>query len=328
MKRIFNIFKIFTMLGLVFLVGAVDALDEIAFNRCWSFMQHRYVEISQKLDVDGYKFLENDYYHTHWMNAKNHVQALILSEPNVNFLNDPVINSTMVPRGKGVVQQYEISLLQDCLSKKVYDFISSYIEPDIGPQPKECIEFNCSTNALNKLSYAAKILELSGSHNFFVEFGSGYGCLAHILKQLIPDSTLILIDIPEFLALQYVYLQYSLSDCPIIFHKEVPCEFKAGVIHLVPTHYIKDLKFNADVFISTFAISESPACVQKIICDKKFFNAKMCYITGQLYGWNAKFEDHYLLISEARKIFDKVLCIPFYYTLGIVKSYELMGINI
>lgn len=316
-----------SIICLITLSGDLYTIDKVMFGSIWHSMQQQYDELSKCLDKKGYRFLEKDYYHPHWMDCKNHVQALIFGRPNTEFLSDQVIGSTMVPRGMGPVQQYEISLIQDCASNSVRDLISLYKEPDIGPQPRECVQFDCSTNCLNKLSYAAKIVEMAQASEIIVEFGAGYGCLAHILRKILPDSTIILIDIPEFLALQYLYLRYAIPEETIIVHQDVPKEFGRGAIHLVPTHYINELQMDADIFISTFAISESPNCVQQIIIDNKFFHAKTCYIAGQLYGWNNMFEDHHLLLAGLRDCYSHVLCIPFYYTLNTVKSYELIAIN-
>ena len=234
----------------------------------------------------------------------------------------------MVVSGWDKRQEFEVSFLKNYLSKRVANLIANYCEPVVGPNTKECGELNCSANALHLLCYAAKILDMYESPEILVEFGSGYGCLAHIFKQLLPNCTLLLIDIPELLAIQYLYLRYALPHATIVFHSEVKEEFQRGAIHLIPVHFLENLNVRADFFVSTFAISESPKDVQKIVCNKKFFNADMVYIVGQLNGWNNMFEDHSLICNAVREVYSSSVCMPFYYTLDSnIDSYELFAIN-
>ena len=188
--------------------------------------------------------------------------------------------------------------LTQCLSKKSRKLDRKLSELlDFASKNIYCELKVLSDNALHILCYAAKILELTRSPGFIVEFGSGYGCLAHIFKQLLPDSTLLLIDLPELLAIQYLYLQYALPNVKIIFHSNINGDFEKGAIHLMPVHFIANLNanLNADIFVSTFAISESPLNLQQIVYDKQFFGASLLYLSGQLNGWHRMFEDHYLL---------------------------------
>lgn len=310
-----------------------EEFDDVRFGSVWSSMQKSYIAMSQELDKNELRYLEKTYYHSYWETAKENVAKMLIGSTDCNFLSLPAIAGSMVVGNYDSTynkkKAYEIAFLKDFPSKRVIDLIASYQEPAVGPRLKESKELNCSANALHLLCYAAKILDLCEAPENIVEFGSGYGCLAHIFKQLVPNCTLFLIDIPELLAIQYLYLQYAFPQATIVVHsQEKEEEFQKGAIHLIPVHFLKDLNINADVFVSTFAISESPMCVQKIVCDKRFFGANTLYITGQLHGWNHMFEDHSSICSAARYFYNSMYCMPYYYTLGTwLESYELIALN-
>ena len=314
-------------------INAHDDFSEKSFDidqfcHTWLSMQKKYSELSYDLDHKGLRDLEKTYYHPFWEGVKHDIKQLILGAPNQNFLCLSIIELTMLVTGWAKRQEYELTFLKQYPSKKVASLINSYRESQIGQREKECRELNCSANALHLLCYAAKILDLHESPEVLMEFGGGYGCLAHIFKQLLPNCTLFLVDIPELLALQYLYLQYNFPQTTIILHSNVNKEFQQGAIHLIPVHILKDLNINADVFVSTFAISESPTSVQQIVCDKKFFGARTLYLAGQLNGWNHMFEDHSLLCKTAREVYSSSMCTPFYYTFDSnLESYELVAIN-
>jgi putative sugar O-methyltransferase len=321
-----TVIKILLSWLLCMTVYTLGAIEMRQFNMAWECMQKNYLKLQESLTNKGFNDNDKKYCHPHWFEAKEHVKRLICSSPNIHFLKDRVIESTMVPHGMGLPQRYELCMLQDCLDDVMREKIANFREPDTF-LPQECKEYNCSTNALNKLTYAAKVQSFIQSPRTIIEFGGGYGCLAHIFKKCCPLSTIVLIDLPEFLAIQHLYLQIALPHDEIIVHTEVPETLKEGAIHLVPVHFLSELSVAADLFISTFALSETPLTVQEMVFNKQFFHAQVCYIIGQLDGWEGKFENHIPLHSAVRKLYKTVSCIPFYYTLEVCRSYEIVGLN-
>ena len=145
-----------------------------------------------------------------------------------------------------------------------------------------------------------------------------------------PEVTLVLIDFPELLSLQYLYLSSSLPDAQIVVHSTIPETLQEGAIHLVPVFLIKDMSFQADAFISTFALSEATPYLQNLIIEKKFFNASICYLAGQLMGWNSlNFVNQALVLNGVRSVYNDVLCEPFHaLSTNFIKdlpSYELLA---
>jgi putative sugar O-methyltransferase len=275
------------------------------------------------------------YNHPYWLQSRNHIKKLIEGPVNENFLFDPVIGNAMVRHGRSAMQEYEILYLKNCLGDETKALLEKFKETEFGHITQEISEYNCSTNSLGHLYYAARLLE--SSHNQIkikkiVEFGSGFGNLARVIKMIKPDVTLILIDFPELLALQHLYLSSTLTNPEIIAHTKAPTSLKMGAIHLIPVFLIKDLTIDADCFISTFALSESTEHLQKIIFEKKFFDASICYIAGQISGWGAlNFLNQSILFNNLRTHYKDVVCEPFHslstnFILDF-PSYEVMAKN-
>ena len=64
-------------------------------------------------------------------------------------------------------------------------------------------------------------------------------------------------DIPEMAAVQWLYLKTTLPEVTIIFHTEVPDFFEENAIHILPISLIDETDIKVDIFVSTFALSES-----------------------------------------------------------------------
>lgn len=295
----------------------------------WHDMQKKYKSVCKYLHSSGLEKREQSYCHDIWKTTKQQVRDIILGQPDRYFAHQSCIVSTMVRQGMSIVQSYETLFLQDCISQKTKEKLGQFHESDFLGLDRNCKEFNCSTNSLGHLFYAAKVLEAmpDDSIQSIVEVGSGYGNLASIFKQLIPSATLYLIDLPELLSLQYLFLKATMPDVEVVFHDRIPSVFKKGAIHLIPVFMVPEIGFNADLFISTFALSESSRQTQQVIIDKQFFNARLCYITGQLHGWGDrfKFAGHHLVIEAIRNQYPSVSCQPHHVSLHVMPSYEIMA---
>lgn len=304
------------------------------FEQQWADMQAQYIKLCTALDSDKFRSMESDYCGSYWQGQKKEFRNTLLGKANKNLWREHCIQSSMVRTGFDSMQALEVCYIKSCISEKTRNKILSYKDVDFNSVPFEC-ELNCSTNTLGHLFYTAKVLEKVHQNNIklntIFEFGGGYGNLGRILKSLNPQATLVMIDLPEFNALQYLFLKATLPY-EVIVHTEAPKSFKEGAIHLVPVFFLKDIDLNADLFISTFALSEAPLMVQSIVADKKFFNATIAYLTGQLNGWapHLDFEHHKFIHSQIRSTYSIVDCVPFHGNLQLGKgfeSYEIVGLN-
>lgn len=140
------------------------------------------------------------------------MRDIILGQPDRYFVRHYCISNAIVRSGMSVVQAYELLYLKDCISKKTKEKLAQVHESDLLGLDKCCQEYTCSSNCLGHLYYAAKVLEAmpNDSIQSIVEVGSGYGNLASVFKQMMPQATLFLIDLAELRALQYFFLKATM----------------------------------------------------------------------------------------------------------------------
>jgi len=305
-------------------------INNATFSHQWQLMQTEYKQLIKKLEQQHLSNLENTYYHPYWQEQKKLLNTILLGTPDHNCWRRNPISGSMVCAGYSHYQQYELDYLQSCLSEKTAAQIFSYRDTQFPGLSFECKELNCSSNTLVHLYYTAHILEKAPHPNHIVEFGGGYGNLARIFKHINPKATIVIIDLPELIALQYLFLSTTLDNTPIYIHATTPKEYIQGAIHLIPIHLLDTLSLTTDLFVSTFALSETPTIVQKKIIEKKFFGATSIYMTGQIDGWYpcSQFENHQLLQHAIRNVYSHVSTNLFHRSFNsTLKSYEIIAFN-
>lgn len=301
-----------------------------SFEDLWLEMQFNYNELNKKFSNDTVKDYEK-YCSPFWKNDCLQIRNLILGISNIKFLDNYHIVQPMIRCYYNGFQKIEECFLENCLSDINKKKIKNY--KDIDLTPKHSIKYNCSSTTLGHLFYVAKVLEnINKKPEIIVEFGAGYGNLARIMKFINPSSTLILFDFPEILALQYLFLKYTLPSSKVIIHTDPikENELEKDAIHLVPVYLMKECEIKADVFISNFGLTESPEYVQKMLIDKNFFNAELTYISGQLNGWKESgghWESHENIVDFLRKMYTNVNCIPFHIFFENQMSFEVIAKN-
>lgn len=136
-----------------------------------------------------------------------------------------------------------------------------------------------SHNTIHHLSHLTNFsiglsVDLSKA-NTIVEWGGGYGNMARIFRKFSPSCTYIIVDLPVFSALQAVYLGSILGENEVcIVGKDTKIE--EGKINIVPLSSgidSLDIK-NSDLFISTWALTESSEHALNFVNSKAYFGSK------------------------------------------------------
>jgi hypothetical protein len=143
-----------------------------------------------------------------------------------------------------------------------------------------------------------------------MDFGGGYGLMCHMFEELVESRpTYILVDLPELLAVQYVFLRAT-GSIPITAHTEMPVRVRRDTVNLVPVELLTSSELECDLFISTFALSETPVFLQRLVAQRAFFGADFLYLTGQNTG--ASLWSQYSLVemdlvrTAARQLYDVI----------------------
>jgi hypothetical protein len=117
-----------------------------------------------------------------------------------------------------------------------------------------------------------------------IEFGGGYGNMARIIRKMNPTVTYTLIDLPELLALQYIYLGSLESEKELnIVNIDNP-DIVENKINFISSEFLvnENIKLDAESFISTWALTESPESLQKYITKLNFFDAKKLCLASHI----------------------------------------------
>ena len=124
----------------------------------------------------------------------------------------------------------------------------------------------------------------------------------------------MIIDLPELLALQYTYLRAASAN-PVVGHTSLPIELQPGTANLVPVQLFAESELTCDLFLSTFALSETPLAVQRLVAESGFLGAESLYVVGQDTA-SALWEQYELskmgvVVETARRRYADVTLEPF-----------------
>ena len=110
--------------------------------------------------------------------------------------------------------------------------------------------------------------------NTVVEWGGGYGSQARIFKRLKHQSTYIIIDTPLMSCIQWLYLSAILGEKDINIIQESTSSIHTGKINLLPLNFIRQHEIQSDLFLSTWALSESSKYSQDYVINHNWYSSK------------------------------------------------------
>lgn len=141
-----------------------------------------------------------------------------------------------------------------------------------------------SANTIEHLYYLARLMRNTKAElpSSVIELGGGFGNLARLVQELAPHTTYIDIDYPETLALAHVNLRLNFSDLPIVVHKTHVDSIVPGAVNLVPVWLAQDVRFRPDLFLSTFALSETSDAMRELCARVAFFGCSRIYVLGSV----------------------------------------------
>ncbi len=218
-----------------------------------------------------------------WTSWAGQVRKAFERRVPADFLNDPRLVSTMVfGRRRGT------SLANDRLP-----FILDTFDPAtarallrddaVGSPNIVSREFLASANRVHLVYTLAQYQKATGSpfwsSSTVVEWGGGFGTMARLIHRMNPAVTYVILDLPEMLALQYVYLG-SVLGVDRVNLVEKRDGIVRGAINFLPSGAVTSgaYELTAEGFLSTWALNESPMESQKFVLDRGLFGAKRILI--------------------------------------------------
>jgi hypothetical protein len=198
----------------------------------------------------------------------------------INFLSNPLIAFTMVHQrirgSKNTISK--IKLLSTIFDEETLNKLlkEDFIGKPVISNQQYLTSSNRTHHAMHLGFYKRTTGEPFWNSKSIIEFGGGYGNMARLIKKMNSDITYTIIDLPELLAIQYIYLGSLFSeDCLNIVNSENP-KILEGKINLVTSDFVinGNVNLSAESFISNWALTECPEFLQKFVLESNLFNAK------------------------------------------------------
>ena len=219
-----------------------------------------------------------------WKNYNAKLEKVFLPYPPFSFLKDPIIRSTMFATRGGKFLREELAFLEKKISKNELKCLLQ--EDYVGDPLLSNSTYLTSHNNIHNLYHLIRFLDKTkcslNQIDTICEWGGGYGNLAKIFKRLkSTPSTYIIIDTPLFSCLQWLYLATILGKESVNLLQDPEDTIHAEKINLIPICFLDCHKISADLFISTWGLSDSSRYSQDYVVTHQWFNSKHVLLAYQ-----------------------------------------------
>lgn len=221
-----------------------------------------------------------------WVMLVEQTEGDFINDFDYSFLKHPVIRRTMFMDYGGTLQKKQLEYLASTLGKSALKSLLN--ESKVGHPTLTDFTYQTSHNTIHHLSHLIKFSQETHADlkqvKQVVEWGGGYGNLARIFLKINPHVTYIMIDVPVFAFIQATYLSSVCGDEKVHFVTKTHEKIEAGKINIVPLNKKILERFDVgatDIFISTWALSESSHYAQQFVESLSFFNAESLLIAHQ-----------------------------------------------
>lgn len=311
------ILDILYRLRTLFLLARTSTLNRQLHNKKNEQFKN-FNELKKKF-IAKYKKIEKEKEDKHviaaWNEKNKRLVQAFLPYPPFDFLRNPIVLRTMFVVSGGKWISEELRFLEQEISKSR---LKQLLEEDPAGGPLLLsAEYMTSHNSIHHLYHLQKFLSQTGfrfsNNQTIVEWGGGYGNFAKIVKRYNSNKNLtyILIDSPIFACIQWLYLTTVLEskNVHIIDNREE--KIKKGLINVLPLGYLEFHKIKADLFISTWALSESSKFSQDYVIKHNWFGAKNFLLAFQKRSKSFPYADNIgKLLREKGSTIEEISFLP------------------
>ena len=284
-----------------FISFKLNKADKNAFSRIYKEARSHYEE-----KVGAYDF--GDFVMPKWRSNMTEMERYFLDGFSFGFLNNRTIRLTMFVYAFGSWKKTQLEFIVSFFGvERAKRFLR---ENDIGRPLLNDNRFITSGNTTHHLYHLAKFFKETGVRpeevRSVVEVGGGYGNMARLFKQLNPLVTYTILDLPIFSHIQLVYLKTLLGDKAVNLTEKDNGSIQQDKINLFPLDksLLADLGQNirCDLFVSTWALSESNKKMQSTIRDLDYFKAKHILLAYQKNDENFSYAEDIQRIGDNYRI--------------------------
>ena len=254
--------------------------SERRLARLKSSQKAEFVALSQKhvADYGTWRKLNVDAYTTPlWREFISGLEPIVTPVPPFAFLRDPILQKTMFVSGRNKWLKTELEFLEEKFgSERLKELV---IEDYAGDPPLSNSRYLTSHNSIHHLYHLARYAHKTNCDleeiRSVVEWGGGYGNLAKMFKRLSKGSlTYVIVDLPLFSLLQWTYLATVLGEKEVHLMENPDAGVQEGKVNVLPLCFVDNVSLKAEMFISTWALSESSTFSQDYVLSRKWFGAE------------------------------------------------------
>lgn len=272
------------MYGRVIILHKLRNWDHIKnFQR----MKRQYSQIYERVSGTRELILTSDGYS--WDSWSLGIKESFAKDIDIGFLSNKLIKFTMVFIGKeSGVQDTKLraELCKEVLGEEVAQKLMR--EDFVGLPRITNIKYKTSANRAHHASHLAAFTQITGQYIWessrIIEWGGGYGSMARLIRKMRPNVTYVIIDLPELLALQYIYLGSLEGESNIHIMDKDNFRISEGKINLVNSEFLltENISLACDLFISTWALSECPKNIQEFVEKCSYFSANKVFLAVKI----------------------------------------------
>jgi len=251
-------------------------------------------------ELQAMPIVEDGDVHPEWRKVVNKVNAAIVNGSLPSLLADPNFQGYLFMNSQGEILRNQTHIIQKFFTKDLYDAaLKDPSDAELFPE----ISFDgqrTTHNSVHHLYHMARYVRKLGEENLsstnsVVEWGGGYGNFCKVFLKAFDTEckkTYTIIDLPEMCILQAWYLRRVFGEERVNLVTSTG-QLIDGKINIVPNPLYKSLEVKADLFVSTWALSESPKSSHVDVAERNFFGASKF-----LFGFH-QCGDHIPFYSES-----------------------------
>jgi hypothetical protein len=246
--------------------------------------------------------------HSQWEENIREVETYFLEGFDASFLRHPRIDGTMVFTDRDA-HAAEWPFLE---AWRPADTLRKYLGAGLNER-----FLDGKLRAANLINSAHHLYHLAKFETFrgkpiegvrsVVEFGGGYGNLARLFRNFGNLPAYTVIDLPLFSCIQYVYLCTVFGPNAVRIVTGGGTEAEGGTIRLLPIPFLKNVFPEGELFVSTWALSESSAEAYEHVRRRDWFGAREILLAFH-DGWMPWRTEEF--VAALRKKFRRVATEP------------------
>jgi hypothetical protein len=217
-----------------------------------------------------------------WQGVNADLERLFLPAPPFSFLKVKRLKDQMFVEAGGAWLEEQLSCLEERVQRNRLKLL---LMEDLAGSPRLMnATYSTSHTSIHHLYHLLRFADTTRCDlermDTVVEWGGGYGNMAKLFRRLKP-VTYCIIDTPLFSTLQWLYLSTVIGVESVNLLRRPDDVIQTGKVNVVPLCFVDQIQLPADLFVSTWALSESSRAAQDYVVSRRWFNANHLLLAYQ-----------------------------------------------